>query len=72
MSQLAIAEVARTHDAGLDALALKVHAPLEAVKRVYDCEFERLQRDARIRQYLPVLATRHVREILRTHTSQPA
>jgi hypothetical protein len=48
----------------VSALARQTHKPFEEVRRVYESELSRLERDARVTTFLQVLATRHTREIL--------
>jgi len=48
----------------VSALARQTHKPFDEVRRVYESEFSRLERDARVTTFLQVLAARHAREIL--------
>lgn len=50
-----------------EALAEETHSSLDDVERVYDEEFSSLAADAKITQYLGVLASRRVRMKLRKH-----
>jgi len=53
------------HAHAIEALAVETRAPLERVGNLYAVELERLTVGARIRDYLPVLISRRVRDILR-------
>ena len=53
------------HVRDLEALAREAHVPFEDVAHLYDCELAALATGARITNFLPVLATRKVRAILR-------
>jgi len=46
------------------AIARQMNRPVEEVLRVYELQFERLGREARVRTFLPVLAARNARRIL--------
>ncbi len=48
----------------MQALAKQTSQPLDEVRRVYESQFEQLDKQARIKIYLPILAARHAREIL--------
>lgn len=48
----------------VSALVRQTHKPFDEVRRVYESELSRLERDARVTTFLQVLATRHAREIL--------
>ena len=50
-----------------EALAEETHTSLAEVEKIYDEEFSTLAADAKITQYLGVLATRRVRMKLRDH-----
>jgi len=56
-------EQARHLDA-IAALAEETRQPISHVKRVYEAEFTRLKADARIRDYLVLLASRRARDAL--------
>lgn len=47
------------------ALARETNRPLAEVERVFASEFERLQLDARVTDYLVLFASRRARESLR-------
>jgi hypothetical protein len=51
----------------VEALARDTHQPLEEARRVYEAQFQLLERQSSIKSFLPVLAARHARKIL----SQP-
>jgi hypothetical protein len=59
------------HARDLEALARETHVPFEDVAQLYDRELAALAAGARITYYLPVLATRKVRALLR-HRRHPA
>jgi Protein of unknown function (DUF3562) len=46
------------------AIAHRMNRPVEEVLRVYKLQFDRLEREARIRTFLPILAARNARRIL--------
>lgn len=50
-----------------EALAEETHTSLAEVEKVYDEEFSTLAADAKITQYLDVLAARRARMKLRKH-----
>lgn len=60
----------RVHAHAIEALAIETQLPVERVGDVYAAELERLMVDARIKEYLPVLTSRRVRQILREHSPQ--
>jgi hypothetical protein len=51
----------------LQALAIQTSRPLDEVRQVYETEFERLDKDARVKIYVPIFAARHTREALLSH-----
>jgi hypothetical protein len=53
------------HGAPLEELAEQSGCSIDVVEDIYSEEFVRLQRDARIRSYIPVLAMKRVRDALR-------
>ncbi len=55
------------HRNAVIGLAAEAHVPVELVAEAYRFELTELERTARIRQFLPVLATRRVRRKLRTY-----
>jgi hypothetical protein len=48
-------------------LARRTGHPVEEVRAVYESQFEMLDRQARVKIYLPILAARHAGELLRSH-----
>jgi len=53
------------HDATIDALAGELRRPVAEVRRHYGAVLQRLLAGARIRDFLSVCATRHLRALLR-------
>lgn len=53
-----------SHLKAMYSLAEELHAPFEKVKQTYEFEFDRLQSGAKLRDYLPVLTARRVRQVL--------
>ena len=62
-----VANGSRQSTALVEALARETHQPLEEARRVYEAQFQLLERQSSIKSFLPVLAARHARKIL----SQP-
>jgi len=59
---------AALHEAAIDSLANEMHRPVAEIKPHYERELARLQQGARVREFLSVCASRHIRETLRgTH-----
>jgi hypothetical protein len=58
---------AALHEAAIDALATEMHRPAAEIKTYYELELNRLMDGARVRDFLSVCATRHLRENLRPH-----
>jgi len=56
---------AALHEAAIDALASEMRRPAAEIKTHYERELQRLQKGARVREFLSVCATRHLREALR-------
>ena len=58
----------RTQDAinqnAITSIAQEMHYPLPVVARVFEAEFARLKADARITDYLVLLAARRTRDTL--------
>lgn len=54
----------RTHQRAIEWLAKEAHLPFDAVARLYDEEWARLEAGARITGFLPVIALRNLRERL--------
>lgn len=57
---------AAQHEAAIDALANEMQRPVAEIKLRYERELVRLMDGARVRDFLSVCATRHLREALRT------
>lgn len=58
----------RAHDRGVtDAIAKETDTPPEIVQEIYEQTLSSLASDAKITQFLGVLASRRVRMILRRH-----
>jgi hypothetical protein len=53
------------HQAAIAALADELHVPMCEVSKIYSERLDQLASSARIRSFLPVLAMRHTRSILR-------
>jgi hypothetical protein len=49
----------------LEQLAIETGCGAQVVQDLYQGQFELLQRDARVRVYIPVLAMKRVRDVLR-------
>jgi len=56
---------AALHEAAIDALASEMRRPAAEIKTHYEREFQRLQEGARVREFLSVCTTRHLRQALR-------
>jgi len=54
----------RTHQRTIEWLAKEAHLPFDAVARLYDEEWARLEPGARITAFLPIFALRNLRERL--------
>ena len=55
------------HQRSKEAIARETHTAIDEVDRIYEEELSGLASDARITQYLGVLATKRVRARLRKH-----
>ena len=55
------------HRAATEAIAKETETDVEVVQEIYDHELSTLSTDAKITQYLGVLASRRVRLLLRRH-----
>jgi Protein of unknown function (DUF3562) len=55
----------RSPDAEILTLARETDTPVELVQEIYASERAKLERTARIKTYVPVLARRHVKALLR-------
>jgi hypothetical protein len=53
-------------DSEIELLAKKSDIPLDTVAQIYRAEHAKLEQTARIKTFLPVLAHRRVKEILRS------
>ena len=62
--QYASATEHASHLKAMHSLAEELHTPFEQVKQTYESEFDRLQSGAKLRDYLPVLTARRVRQAL--------
>jgi hypothetical protein len=58
-----VSEVAENHQ--LEILSREAHVPLDAVVTLYRHEHDELAREARITNYISLLAARRVRHLLR-------
>jgi hypothetical protein len=56
---------AMLHRNAIDVLIKDTKRSFAEVKQLYEAELARLESGAQIRQFLPLLASRHVRELLR-------
>jgi hypothetical protein len=59
--------VTASDHATTEAIAHETHTDVEVVQKIYTEELNSLATDAKITQYLGVLASRRVRMILRKH-----
>jgi hypothetical protein len=57
----------RTHQTAKEAIAKETHTSLAEVDRIYEQELSALASDAKITQFLGVLAGKRVRAKLRKH-----
>jgi hypothetical protein len=55
---------ASSQESEIEQLARQADVPVEIVHRIYDLECEKLEKAARIKTYVPVLAHRRVKEQL--------
>jgi hypothetical protein len=53
------------HALAIESLAAELHMPVENVWRTYEKQLARLKVDARVHEFLPVLAMRKTRATLR-------
>ncbi|HSQ80968.1 MAG TPA: DUF3562 domain-containing protein [Casimicrobiaceae bacterium] len=53
------------HDRAIDELAEEMQLDAVEIREIYERQYQRLRSTARIRDYLHVLVTRHVRSALR-------
>jgi len=61
---------AAMHEAAIDALANEMRRPAAEIKLHYEKELSRLMNGARVRDFLSVCATRHLRQNLRSPERQ--
>jgi hypothetical protein len=61
-----------THERAIEALARESHVPIDQVAQLYEHELTGLKVGARITDFLTILTTRKVREILRQRQSSSA
>ena len=57
------------HDSVIESIAVQYQINEDEVREIYESELSRLQTESRIKSFLPVLCTRHVKEIL-LHTGK--
>jgi hypothetical protein len=57
----------KNHQTTKEAIAQETHTSFEEVERIYEEELSELASDAKITQYLGVLASKRVRAKLRKH-----
>jgi hypothetical protein len=51
----------RQHDRAMERVAREIHRPVEEVRPLYESELAALRQGARVKDFLSVLASRHVR-----------
>lgn len=56
---------AAAHEKAIDALISETRLPSQAVRTVYEREYERLKPSTRVKDYLLVLTVRRTKEALR-------
>jgi hypothetical protein len=57
-----VATIARESD--IQSLALETDTPLDTVREIYRVEHDKLERSARVKTFIPVLAHRRVKDRL--------
>lgn len=57
----------KNHQTTKEAIAQETHTSIDEVERIYEQELSELASDAKITQYLGVLASKRVRMKLRKH-----
>jgi hypothetical protein len=57
----------KSHQTTKEAIAKETHTSIDEVERIYEQELSELASDAKITQYLGVLASKRVRAKLRKH-----
>jgi hypothetical protein len=58
-------ERSTNHRAAMELLAKESAAPIDQVQTLYEAELSRLEAEARIKSFVPVLVNRRVRAALR-------
>ncbi len=54
------------HDSVIESLAMQYQMDENHIRRIYEQELSKLKHDSRVKSFLPVLCSRHVKEILST------
>jgi len=57
-------------ESDIETLAREANLPVAAVDEIYRIEHAKLDREAKIKTYVPVLIRRRVKELLQTRRSQ--
>lgn len=57
------------HDSVIESIAVQYHMDEQDIRMIYETELTKLKLGSRIKSFLPVLCTRHVKEIL-LHTAR--
>ncbi len=52
------------HDSVIESIAVQYHVDEQQVRVIYEGELSKLKLGSRIKSFLPVLCSRHVKEIL--------
>jgi Protein of unknown function (DUF3562) len=52
-------------ESDIESLARETRTPVRAVQEIYQLEHAKLERNAKIKTYVPVLARRRVKDLLR-------
>jgi len=52
------------HDSVIESIAMQYHMEEQQIRTIYEGELTKLVLGSRIKSFLPVLCTRHVKEIL--------
>jgi len=56
------------HDSVIESLSVQYQMDEEHIRRIYEQELSKLTPKSRVKSFLPVLCSRHVREILLTRS----
>lgn len=64
-----VAKETDIHDSVIESIAVQYHMDEKQVRVIYEGELSKLKLGSRIKSFLPVLCTRHVKEIL-LHTGR--